>query len=110
MDQKRCVAAQEESARQRPLRRLAVLLGPALGAGQTGDVHDVVRDLDETLTGQDWPVADSANGVFSTQHVLPEPCDYSTPDLGPMSASNESGNGIGGGPTGNDAGSPPDSP
>ena len=59
-----------------PLRRLAVLLVPAPGAGQAGGVHDVVRNLDEALTGQDWPVADWANSVFSSQHALPWPFGY----------------------------------
>jgi hypothetical protein len=56
-----------------------VLFGPALRARQTGGVHDVVRNLDESLTGQDWSVADSADGIFDAQHVFPERCDYSTP-------------------------------
>lgn len=54
-----------------------MLLVPALRAGQTGRVHDVVRHLDYTLTGQDWPAADLANGVFGTQHILPMRCAYS---------------------------------
>lgn len=55
-----------------PLRRFAVLLVLALGTWQTGGVHDVVRHLDEALAGQDWPLADSAKSIFSTQWVLPE--------------------------------------
>lgn len=53
------------------LRCPAVLLGPALGTGQAGDVHDVVCDLDYALTGQDWPAAYLTNGVFGTQRILP---------------------------------------
>src|SRR5258707_812810 len=71
------------TASGRTALRLAGVLVRAFVAWQTGGVHDVVCDLDDTLTRQDWPVADPANGVLPVQRALPL-CgsDYSTPGCG----------------------------